>query len=193
MSVATESVSESKQIGLRTAGVGAVSGLGAALLGYLVTYVATSGTIENSTASQVLEALGSGLPTWKVVGWVFLNAHGVVTRFPGLFGTTSSANLVEQFETFSTLLYAVPVVTLVAAGAAVAVARGASSVTSGAIAGATTVVGYLPVAVAGLALFSVTVGDAVARPDPVTAVLLAGLAYPLALGTVGGAVTAALR
>ncbi|WP_411964215.1 transporter [Haloferax sp. YSMS24] len=193
MSVATESVSESKQSGLRTAGVGAVSGLGAALLGYLLTYLATSGTIENSTASQVLEALGSGLPTWKVVGWVFLNAHGVATTFPGLFGTTSSANLVEQFEAFSALLYAVPVVTLVAAGAAIAVAHGASSVQTGVVAGAATVVGYLPVIVAGLVLFSVTVGDAVARPDPVTAVLLAGLAYPVFLGGVGGAVAAALR
>ncbi|KAB1198431.1 MULTISPECIES: transporter [Haloferax] len=193
MSAATESVSESTKTRLRTTGVGAVSGLGAALLGYLATYIATSGTIENSTASQLLEALGSGLPTWKVVGWVFLNTHGVVTTFPGIFGTTSSANLVEQFEAFSTLLYAVPAVALVGAGAAVAVARGASTVKSGAIAGATTVAGYLPVAVAGVALFAVTIGDAVARPDPLTATLLAGVVYPLALGTVGGAVTAALR
>ncbi|WP_416840672.1 transporter [Haloferax sp. DFSO52] len=193
MPVATESAPESTQTRLRTAGIGAVSGLGAALLGYLVTYLTTSETIENSTASQILEALGSGLPTWKVVGWVFLNTHGVVTKFPGLFGTTSTANLVEQFEAFSVLLYAVPVLALVGAGVAVAVARGASTVKSGAVAGATTVVGYLPVAVAAILLFAVTLGDGAARPDPVTSILLAGLVYPLTLGTAGGALAAALR
>ncbi|KAB1187757.1 MULTISPECIES: transporter [Haloferax] len=193
MSVATESVSESSHTPLRTAGLGAIAGLGAALLAYLTTYLATSTTIENSTASQVLEALGSDLATWKVVGWVFLNAHGATTTFPGLFGTTSSTNLIENVGAFSPALYAVPIVALLAAGAAVTVASGHSSVKSGAIAGATTALGYMPVALAGIALFAVSIGDAVARPDPVTAALLAGGVYPLALGTAGGALTAALR
>jgi hypothetical protein len=177
---------------LRIAGIGALSGVGAALLGYLGTYLATSTSIENSATSQVLEALGSDLATWKVVGWVFLNAHGVTTTFPGLFGSTSSANLIEQFETFSAVLYVVPVVVLLAAGLAAAVAAGASSPKSGALAGASTIVGYLPVALAGAALFTISIGESAARPDPVTATLLAGVVYPVVLGTTGG-VVAALR
>ncbi|KAB1193503.1 transporter [Haloferax sp. MBLA0076] len=193
MSVAPESVSESSQSTLRTAGIGGLFGFGTAVLAYLATYLVTAAPIENSTASQVLEALGSDLATWKVVGWVFLNAHGTTTTFPGLFGTTSSANLIESVEAFSPALYVVPVVALLAAGAVVAIVSGQSSVKSGALAGATTVLGYLPVALAGIVLFTVSIGDAVARPDPVTAALLAGAVYPLALGSFGGGLATALR
>ncbi|KTG28339.1 hypothetical protein [Haloferax profundi] len=193
MSVATESVSESSDSARRTTGIGALFGLGTALLTYLATYLATSTTIENSTASQVLEALGSDLATWKVVGWVFLNAHGTTTTFPGLFGTTSSANLVESVEAFSPVLYAIPVVALLTAGAVVAIVSDQSSVKDGALAGATTALGYLPVALAGIVLFTVSIGDAVARPDPVTAALLAGMVYPLAFGSFGGGLATALR
>ncbi|AFK20114.1 transporter [Haloferax mediterranei ATCC 33500] len=193
MSVATRPTASSTQSTRKTVGTGAVAGFGAALLGYLVTYVATSSTIENSTASQILEALGSDISTWKVVGWVFMNAHGVTTTFPGLFGTTSSANLIEGIESFSVVLYTVPVVALLAAGVAAAVLSGASSAKSGAMAGGSTVLGYLPVALAGIALFAITIGDATARPDPVTSVLLAGIVYPVVLGVIGGAATATLR
>ncbi|ELZ96782.1 transport system permease [Haloferax mucosum ATCC BAA-1512] len=193
MSVTTESTSDSTQSTGKTVGIGAVSGLGAALLGYLVTYLVTSSTIENSAASQILEVLGSDLSAWKVVGWVFMNAHGVTTTFPGLFGTTSSANLIENAQAFSPVLYVVPVVALLAAGAVAAVASGASSAKSGAMAGGATVLGYLPVALVGIALFAITIGDATARPDPVTSALLAGLVYPAVLGVIGGVATATLR
>lgn len=112
MSTTPESTPGSTPSTLRSVGSGGVAGLGAALFGYLVTYLLTSSTIENSTASQVLEALGSDVSTWRVVGWVFMSAHGVTTRFPGLFGTTSSANLIEGVEAFSPVLYVVPVVAL---------------------------------------------------------------------------------
>ncbi|WP_410766766.1 transporter [Haloferax sp. DFSO60] len=192
MSVATASASDSNRT-LRTAAVGAATGFGAAILGYLATYLATSSTIENSTASQVLEALGQGFSTWKVVGWVFMNAHGVVTKFPALFGGTSAVNLIENVDAFSAVLYVVPVVALVAAGVLAVVVSGAHSTKAGAIAGASTVLGYLPVALAGIALFAITIGDSVARPDPVTAILLAGAVYPALVGTLSGVATAALR
>lgn len=192
MSVATESASDSNRT-LRTAAVGAATGLGAALLGYLATYLATSSTIENSTASQVLEALGQDISTWKIVGWVFMNAHGVMTKFPGLFGSTNSVNLIENVDAFSSVLYVAPVVALVAAGVVAVVVSGASTAKSGAVAGATTVLGYLPVALAGIALFAITIGESAARPDPVTAVLLAGLVYPAVVGTLSGVATATLR
>ncbi|MFC7202404.1 transporter [Haloferax namakaokahaiae] len=190
--MATASASDSNRTA-STIAVGAATGLGAAILGYLATYLATSSTIENSTASQVLEALGQDISTWKVVGWVFMNAHGVVTTFPALFGGTSAVNLIENVDAFSAVLYVVPVVALVAAGALAVVVSGATTTKAGAIAGASTVVGYLPVAVAGIALFAITIGESVARPDPVTAILLAGAVYPALVGTLSGVATAALR
>ncbi|CQR53671.1 transporter [Haloferax massiliensis] len=193
MSSTPHSTSGADPSTLRSVGSGGVAGLGAALFGYLVTYLLSSSTIENSTASQVLEALGSDISTWKVVGWVFMSAHGVTTRFPGLFGTTSSANLIENVEAFSPVLYVVPVVALLAAGALAAVVSGASSPQEGALAGAGTTVGYLVFALAGIALFTVSVGDAAISPDPVTSALLAGVAYPAVLGTVGGVAATALR
>ncbi|RDZ63603.1 transporter [Haloferax sp. Atlit-12N] len=193
MSTTPESTRDSTPSTLRSLGSGGVAGLGAALFGYLVTYLLTSSTIENSTASQVLEALGSDISTWKVVGWVFMSAHGVTTTFPGLFGTTSSTNLIEGIEAFSPVLYVVPVVALLAAGALATVVSGASSSRAGALAGAGTTVGYLVFALAGIALFSVSLGESAISPDPVTSALLAGVAYPAVLGTVGGLAAAALR
>ncbi|POG55808.1 hypothetical protein [Haloferax marisrubri] len=193
MSTTPESTPGSTPSTLRSVGSGGVAGLGAALFGYLATYVFTSSTIENSTASQVLEALGSDISTWKVVGWVFMSAHGVTTTFPGLFGTTSSTNLIEGIEAFSPILYVVPVVALLAAGALAAVVSGASSTRAGALAGAGTTIGYLVFALAGIALFTVSLGESAISPDPVTSALLAGVAYPAVLGTVGGLGAAALR
>ncbi|RYJ14323.1 transporter [Halogeometricum borinquense] len=177
----------------RTALVGVGSGFGAAIVGYLLVYLSASGTIQNSAAFGFLEAVGSELSVWQVVGWVFLNAHGVTTLVPGLFGSTSSVNLIETGETFSTLLYAVPVVCLLVAGAVSAALAGAESPADGALSGAAIALGYLVVALAGLLAFPASFGGSVVRPDPVTTVLLAGVTAPVALGAIGGSITATLR
>jgi hypothetical protein len=177
----------------RTAVVGLGSGLGAGVLGYLLVYLATAGTIRNSAAFGFLEAFGSELAVWQVVGWSFLNVHGVKTLVPGLFGSTSSVDLVGTTEAFSPLLYAVPVACLLAGGAAAATLSRASSPADGALSGATVAFGYFVVAAVGLFAFTASFGGNVVRPDPVTTVLLAGLVEPVALGGVGGAVAGAVR
>lgn len=176
---------------IKLAGVGC--GLAAAVLGYLAVYLATAGTIRNSAGFGFLEAVGSELAVWQVVGWVYLNLHGVTTLVPGLLGSTSAVNFVESAEAFSPALYVVPVVCLLLAGAAAAVLSAGDSPARGAVAGAAVALGYLVVVLAGLLAFPAAFGDAAVRPDPVTTVLVAGLAAPGALGAVGGAAAAAIR
>jgi hypothetical protein len=54
-------------------------------------------------------------------------------------------------------------------------------------AGAAVVPVYLVLSVVGLVLFTVTAGPATGRPDPLLAILLAGVVYPTVFGAAGGA------
>ena len=173
----------------RTVGAAAVGGVLSYLLAYAITYAVTGQQIANSLASRVLEIATGDPGTWKLVGWVFYSAHYVTSEIPGLFGSTA-VNLVGQGDAFPTALFLLPPVVLVVAGGLVAVAGRAESPLAGAVGGASITLGYLPLAVAGAFLFSISVGDSTAGPTLVTAVLLAGIVYPLVFGAVGGAVGA---
>jgi len=96
-------------------------------------------------------------------------------------------NLVGRGDTFPGWLFLVPPVLLVLAGALVAVAGRAEGPLRGAVGGATVTVAYLPLSVVGAFLFAISVGDATAGPTLATAVLLAGIVYPLVFGAIGGA------
>ena len=169
----------------RTLGVAALGGVLSYLVGYALTYAAVGQEVSNSLAARVLEIATGDPGTWQLVGWVFYNAHNVAVEVPGLFGSTS-VNLVG--ETFSTALFVVPPLVLVAGGVAVAVLGGAEGPVAGAVAGVAVVLGYLPLALVGAVAVGIDIGDATAGPTLVAAVLLAGLVYPLVFGAVGGAV-----
>ncbi|MFA1612316.1 transporter [Halobellus rubicundus] len=170
----------------RTVLYGGVGGLLSYLIGYALTYAVTGQQIANSFAARILEIATGDFGTWKLVGWVFFNAHFVTTEIPGLFGS-SAVNLVGRGDTFPSWLFLVPPVLLVLAGALVAVASRSDDLLSGAVGGATAVVAYLPLSVVGAFLFAISVGDTDAGPTLVTAILLAGIVYPLVFGGVGGA------
>jgi len=174
---------------------GAMAGVTAWLAGYLVAYV--------WKAAEVSEALGGigfvsrllggeSVPVWKGVSWLFLNAHFVDVRFPNVAGGTRMVNLVTGGDG-PLALVAVPALALAAAGALVAYDR-RGSLLDRATAGATVAAGYLPLSVAVALLATHAIGDtgAAIAPDPVTAVLLAGLVYPLAFGALGGAASGLL-
>lgn len=166
---------------------GAMVGLAAWLAGYLVTYLLHASDIRGSMASDVLEFLSNDAGTWKLVGWLYHNAHFVDTTYPGLVGRSSGNALTGAEDPALTALFVVPVLALVLAGAFVA--RGAATnPESGAKAGATVVVGYALATVVSAFVLRVSIGDSPAGPALVTAVLLAGVVYPLVLGGVGGAV-----
>jgi hypothetical protein len=165
---------------------GALSGAGAYLLGYLLVYVVAAGRVGDSITGQVLEATGEG--TWKAVGWLFYNAHFVDTvgTFSG-FGieVTRSVNLVG--DGFSPVLFLLPPGLLLAAGVAATRAAGIpDDAGDAAAAGGAVVLGYLPPAVLGAVVVGVS-GDAGSLgPALPSAVLLAGVVYPVAFGALGG-------
>ena len=169
----------------RTLGVAAVGGVLAYLVGYAITYAIAGQRVSNSLAARVLEVATGDPGTWQLVGWVFYNAHYVTVEVPGLFGSTA-INLVG--ETFTSALFVLPPVALLAAGAAVAVLGGVDRPGAGAVAGLVVTVGYLPVAAVGTVLVGIDIGDSTAGPGIAAAVLVAGLVYPLVFGAVGGAI-----
>ncbi|QKY19401.1 transporter [Halolamina sp. CBA1230] len=167
-------------------GAGAGAGIGAYLLGYLITYVWQSGSVaERLQGYNLITELLGGEPiaVWQGVGWLFYNAHFVSVRIDA-FGGTQSQNFIAGSDGGSlALLYAIPIVLLLAAGLLTARVADAAEPAEGAIAGAAIAIGYAPLAVIGRFLFSY---EGAAAPDLVTAILLAGLVYPLVLGAIGG-------
>lgn len=186
--------------GTVTAGVlarGALAGVAAWLFGYLGAYVWKASEVAESLegvgfVSRLLG--GESVPVWKGVGWLFLNAHSVDTRIPTIAGGTRMVNFVTAEDGGSFALVAVPPLLLLVAGLAVAYGRQADPLAS-AKAGATVAAGYLPLSVGAGLLTTHAIGDteAAIAPDLVTAVLLAGLVYPLVFGALGGLAASALE
>ena len=170
---------------------GAAAGAAAYVLGYLFAYLTQRSAVESQLEGFNFFADlfgGDPIPTWKAIGWVFYNGHFVDTQVPSLVGGSQLTNLISQADGGSlTLLFVVPPVLLTLAGLAAGRIAGATEPVDGAKAGASVLVGYLPLAVIGAFLFRYSVGDGAVAPDLVTAVLLAGAVYPAAFGAVGGA------
>jgi hypothetical protein len=165
-------------------GIGIAAGVAAALVGYLLVFLYTSGQLRDSGLRQLFDALGGDLPTWKAVGWVFFNAHFVEIQFQaGVFGSGTASFIGE--DGFSALLYVVPPLLLIAAGLAVGQYRDVREPMEAVTSAAGIVVGYLLLVLVEAFLFQAG-GDA--GPVLATAVLLAGLVYPAVFGTVGALV-----
>lgn len=162
----------------RSVALGSGAGVAAFVVGSVVTYLAAASTVRSSTARQLFEALGGDLPTWKVVGWVFFNAHGVATRIPGLL-SAGTVDLIARADAFPVLLYVVPPVTLLAAG----VVAGMRTEARDAVAGL--VGGYLVLTALAVAVVGVTVGETTVGPVLLPALALAGICYPLLFGGLG--------
>lgn len=169
---------------------GAASGVAAYVLGYLLVYITQRGGVDEQleTFNFIADLFGSDpIPSWQAVGWLFYNAHFVATDIPSLVGGSRSENFIAAGDDGTlTALYLVPVALLLVAGLVAGRLANADDPADGAQAGALVVVGYLPLAIAGAVLFGYSVGEGTIAPDLVTAVLLAGIVYPAALGAVGG-------
>jgi hypothetical protein len=134
------------------------------------------------------------------VGFAFYGGHFVsVTSSAG-----GSINFALDAASQGALYVLVVVVVLLASGYDAATAEGVpAELGDRAIAGASIVAGYLPLAVLGAVLFewSTTVGSGVAGQSETVAyslplvpsVLLAGVAFPVVLGGIGGVVAAQLE
>ena len=174
----------------------ALGGVGAYLLGYLLTYRWQADEVEETLQgfNFVADLLGGDpIPAWQGVGWLFYNAHFVTTQVPG-FGGPSSENFIAASDDGTlTLLYLLPPLLLLLAGLAATYAADVSETREALLAGPGVLAGYLPLAIAGVFLFSFSVGDGAVEPDLVTAALLAGIVYPLAFGSLGGLLASVLR
>ena len=171
---------------------GLFSGVTAYLLGFGVVYASMAREVESALAGiNTLVALfgEATIPTWKAVGWLFYNAHLVSVEIPVPGGTVSRDLIASQGAPVA--LYLLPPALLTGAG--FLVARQADylpDLRAGLRAGATIVVGYLLVAIAGAFVLSADTFGATVGPDLLGAAAIAGLLYPLVFGAIGGAIAA---
>jgi hypothetical protein len=169
---------------------GAVAGVVTYGVGYVLTYLLTSGDVRESGLARITEAVTGDEVVWQIVGWLFYNAHFASTLVDvdvPLVGGSSTVNFIAESAAISALLYAVPALLLVAAGIALARRHLTSDEPlDAARTGALVVVGYLPLAIVGTFLFRVSAGGSSAGPDLIPALALAGVAYPLVFGALGG-------
>ena len=175
---------------------GLLSGFATFFLGFAITFSWVAREVEASLSgiNAFAGLFGqSAIPTWKAVGWVFYNAHFVTLEIPVPGGSSLSRDLIAA-QGGSVALYLVPPVLLTLAGFLVARQVGDfEDVRAGARAGATIVVGYLLVAIAGAFVTSVDAFGAMIAPDLLGAAAVAGLLYPLVFGSFGGAVAAVIE
>lgn len=165
--------------------VGAVAGLAAWVLGYLLTYLVAGGRIRESGLGQLLEFLGEDGAIYKLVGWVFYNSHFVETVVEGA-PVAVAGNAIGGDQGFTPLLFVVPPALLLAAGLALARFQGSETSRDGVLAGLAVVPVYFVLSILGAFLFTISAGPATGRPDLLLAVLLAGLVYPAVFGGIGG-------
>lgn len=167
---------------------GSIAGAAAALFGYALTYLATSGDVRGSTLARVAEFATGDDVTWQLVGWLFYNAHFVQTIVDvdvPLVGGTDATNFIAEGQAFSPALYLIPIALLFGAGLAVARFRASTSSRDAVLTGIAVAAGYLPLAVVGTFLFEIAVNASRAGPDVLPAVVLAGVLYPVTFATLG--------
>ena len=174
---------------VRAGGAGLAAWLAGLLVTLLVVQAVGFGGDAGGGGAEVDTSDGDDL---SVLGLVFLGAHHVDTEpRPALTdGFNFVAELAATVDPLYRLLFLVPPLSLVLAGAALVAVDGSG------LAGPGVVVGYLPPSALGAALFVVEVDAgpvSVALTAPAaTAVVLAGTVHPLVFGAVGSLLAQAL-
>jgi len=180
----------------RRSSVAASAGVGvfAAAIGYLLTYLLV--------ASQAREAAGDTVAEWKAVAWFFYEAHLVDIEVSGQIGSfagMSTLDLIAQSDAAgATLLYVVPPLVLLAAGAVLALQWNVTDLGDAVVAGAPVAIGYAVVMGLGtVATESTTETSALGieasssiAPALLPAIVLGGVLYPLVFATAGAAIAA---
>jgi len=180
----------------RRSSIAASAGIGvfAAVIGYLLTYLLV--------ASEVREAVGDTVAEWKAVAWFFYEAHLVDIEVSGQIGSfagMSTLDLIAQSDAAGvTLLYVVPPLVLLAAGAVLALQWNVTDLGDAVVAGAPVAIGYAVVMGLGtVATESTTETSALGieasssiAPALLPAIVLGGVLYPLVFATAGAAIAA---
>lgn len=182
---------------------GFVGGLFAFASGFVLTALFSATNENRELVEELLESSGPAgvsvsrlLPEWyQVIGWEFLENHQVPVSV-SVGEAFSSGDWIGEYADLllppASELQVVPPLLLVAAGFLVAWRRPQTSLGGAASAGATVVAGYLPgiVVVTYVSTFEVVLlGEVVlfeVSPALGRAILLAGVAYPVFFGGLGG-------
>ncbi|WP_254864659.1 hypothetical protein [Halovivax gelatinilyticus] len=166
------------------AGVGVI----AAAIGYLASYLLVRDEVRDNA-----DAVGE----WRATAWYYYNAHFVELEtsgsFGGLGGSTTVDLVAESSAQSVELLYVIPPLVLLGAGALLAHNLRAGDLGEAVVAGAPVTIGYAVVMSLGVyasesrsegTFFGVDVTGSVG-PELVPAVVLAGVLYPLVFATAG--------
>ena len=189
---------------------GFVGGVLAFVLGFVATALLTEADENLELAEDLIASTGPGgvavsefLPEWyQVVSWVFLENHqvSVSVSVREELGGDFVGEYTETLLPAASELQLLPPLLLAAAGFLVARRYSRTGFADAALAGATVVIGYLPgiLALLYVASFEVVVPvfDAVVlevSPALAQTVLIAGLAYPLVFGALGGLLAFAIE
>lgn len=168
---------------------GVVAGVLAWMGGYAVTYVIVAPDVRESPLQRFIEAFAGEPATYEMTGWVFFNAHLVDTVYRDLpLIGSQTTSFIGGEDGFTPLLYLVPAGSLLIAGIVLARYREADDPSRGALAGVLALPGYLLASVVGVFLFEVTLAGATGGPDPLPAVFLGGIVYPVLFAGGGGAI-----
>lgn len=167
---------------------GFLMGVGAFIVGFAFTYLSKSGEVSESISGANFAVFGSEPEGYQVIGWIYTVMHHAEVQMSGggQSVTMGASDLEEGW------LVLVPIVALLAAGYLVATRTPDHLEISGPKAGATIVTGYL-VCVIALVLvseWSTTANsvDITAKPKTGETIAVAGIAYPIILGFIGGAI-----
>jgi len=174
---------------------GITTGIGAHLLGYVLTYVLLVFEAEGPLGDFLTPETNH---LYEPVGWVFYGAHAVNVSVSNLNGAENVNYLLNIDYVYgltipAAVYYAVPIVSLVLAGYVTARRVGIPNrLTSGVLAGASVVFGYFVMAIVGAYMFEFLVAGQGAKPDVLMSALVIGLAYPIVAGGIGGALAASI-
>lgn len=184
------------------AAVAYLAGFLAILVGFAGRYraVLDRTVVDTRADGTPIDAVEAGaplpVPDWAAASVFHYNAHLVTVDVPlQTIGQVASLNLVLEAGGAFLALFALPPLLLAVAGAAVVRDAaepvelrfdfGAAATTRYAVnGGLVTMLGYLPLALLGIAIPSVAAG---VNPNPILAWVVAGMAYPLVFGGLGGA------
>lgn len=169
----------------RTATTGGIAGIAAFVAGYLATYLYRGQEIREALGgiNWFAELVGSDpIPAWKVVGWLFFNAHYVSTKVQAGPIGPRFANFIQGSDANLALLYVFPPVILLVAGFLVAFTLEDSDPVDVVKSAGMVTAGYALAAAAGTVVFRVGASG----PDVVPAILVAGILYPAVFASIGG-------
>ncbi|MBZ6495293.1 hypothetical protein [Natrinema longum] len=183
----------------RGSSIAASAGLGvfAAVIGYLVTYLVVGSEVRGTVS-------GDDIAGWKAVAWYFYEAHMVdieATSQVGSFGGRRILSLIADSSAAGVdLLYVLPPLVLVGAGAFLAVRWSVTDLGDAVVAGAPVAIGYAVVLGLGAVVAEAnTEASALGieatgsiGPALLPAIVLGGVLYPLVFATAGAAIVAAV-